>query len=111
MWPMPKSYLWSLVAAMAMIPLLLHWLELPWSWQLLALGITGIVGLALRRAALNVQHGPVESVQFIACPHCGTRNPRHAHAVYECYHCERRFSELSGRHPALPEQVAGVSSH
>ncbi|TVR17358.1 MAG: hypothetical protein EA401_00520 [Planctomycetota bacterium] len=107
---MMRNIAWVTVAAVALIASLSFLLQMPWAWQLITLGAIGIISVITRRVCINLANEPIETVQFVTCPHCGTRNPRHSQRVYECYHCERRFSELSGRHPALPEQVAGVSS-
>ena len=83
-----------------------------WAWFIwLPLGIvTLLVVMVLVKPMVQGEELLDHEATFITCPNCGTKNPRHSGHVYECYNCEKRFSELSGRHPTLPSKVSGSNA-
>lgn len=88
------------------IPLwLLQW---PWWLNLGIALISLVVALVWLKPFVARSKLLDRNIDFVTCPACGTRNPRHSHPRYECYNCGRSFSELSGRHPTLPSRIAGV---
>ncbi len=74
----------------------------------LAGGLAGALALALVVSAVIQTAGDDDGDRpaLLTCPACGIKVPKNRDGSYECYNCGREFSELSGRHPILPEAVA-----
>ena len=78
----------------------------PLAVHIVAISVATAIAITAIVVAIMVVAGETDDLQeFLTCPACGTKIPRNPQGSHECYNCGREFSELSGRHPILPDHV------